>query len=171
MSYKFVKTKDMEIGKIYYHFSKKFDTAKWIRLINLNDKSTHFHCFSSEYFNHINNDESFNFLIGLEFDDPFKSLMSKLFNMITDGEPYGIISEEFNTTIKIISDVSYLRFNNPRKDFFDENILLEVLDIENFPFKEITSPKLSQRNWIKDWRCKTLSKEDMRELKISSILI
>lgn len=158
MSYKFVKTKDMEIGKIYYHFSKKFDTAKWIRLIKLNDKSTHFYCFSSEYFNHINNDESFNFLIELDFD------YSKLFKMITDGEPYGIISEEFNVTIKLISDISYLRFNNPRKDFFDENILLEVLDIENFPFKE--TPK-----WIKDWRCKTLSKEDMRELKISSILI
>lgn len=166
MSYKFVKTKDMEIGKIYYHFSKKFDNARWIRLINLNEKSKHFYCFSSEYFNHINNDESFNFLIELDFDD-----MSKLFKMITDGEPYGIISEEFNVTIKLISDISYLRFNNPRKEFFDKNILLEVLDIENFPFKEITSPKLSQRNWIKDWRCKILSKEDMRELKISSILI
>jgi hypothetical protein len=166
MSYKFVKTKDMEIGKIYYHFSKKFDNARWIRLINLNEKSKHFYCFSSDYFSYIENDENFNFLIGLEFDD-----MSKLFNMITDGEPYGIISEEFNTTIKIISDVSYLRFNSPRKDFFDENILLEILDIQNFTFKEITAPKLSQMFWKKDWRCETLSKEDMRELKISSIII
>lgn len=166
MSYKLVKTKDMKVGKIYYHYSKKFDIAKWIRLVNLNDKSTHFYCFHSEYFSHISNDESFNFLVGLDFDD-----MGKLFNMIANGEPDGIISEEFNVTIKMISDVSYLRFNNPKKDFFDKNVLLEVVDIENFPFKEITAPKMSQRYWTKDWRCKILSKEDIRDLKISSILI
>lgn len=158
-SYKAVKVNDMQLGKIYYHYSSRFNNCKWVRLVDKLGNSDHFSCVVTEKLNVLMNNDLFDKYVNMDWSDRIE------FDMKKDEEPFGVLSDRFGLNTSEISDLSYYRFNQPRKEFYDSNILLEVLDFDKFPFSVI----YCDNNWVKDYACRVLSKSDLRDLKIQSL--
>ena len=166
-SYLSVKSSQMEMGKIYHHYSSQFDNANWVRLVDHLGGSDRMVVISSDYFSYISDNDLVERYSSMKWDDSLE-----FHRMLNDSvsHPYGVIAELFGIEISDVHRFSHLRFSQPRKDFYDSNILLEVLDIEEFPFKRVTVPKLSEYNWQKDWVPLTLVKDDIRDIKLHHIL-
>jgi hypothetical protein len=166
-SYLSVKTSQMVIGKVYYHYSSRFNNTKWVRLVDYLGDSDYMSVISSDHFNYISDDDLVQRYASMKWDDRIE-----FHRMINDDtvHPYSIIAERCKININDLNSFSYLRFSQPRKEFYDSEILLEVLDIEQFPFKIITAPKLSEYTWKKDFFPNSLNKNDIRDIKINHIL-
>ena len=168
----------MVIGKVYYHYSSGFNNAKWVRVLKTDNNqysngvffftlASHMSVISSDHFNYISDDDLVQRYASMKWDDRIE-----FHRMINDevSHPFSIIAERCKINIKDLNSFSYLRFSQPRKEFYDSEILLEVLDIEEFPFKIITAPKLSEYTWKKDFFTRPLNKNDIRDIKINHIL-
>jgi hypothetical protein len=167
-SYLSVKSHQMTTDKIYYHYSKQYNSlnwsnAKWVRLIDYLNNSEHMSIISSDYWLTISNDNLIKKYASMKSDD-----RSQFHYMINDttSHPYDVIAEKCKINPSDINDLSQLRFSQPRKEFYDSQILLEVLDIEKFPFANIVQPK----NWKKNWIPSLLTKDDIRDIKLNHIL-
>ena len=166
-TYLSVKSSQMEVGKIYYHYSSRFNNSKWVRLVDYLGDSDHMSVITSDYFTYISDNDLVQRYASMKWNDRLE-----FHSMLNDdtAHPYSVIAELFGIEVSDVSNFSYLSFSQPRKEFYDSNILLEVLDIEDFPFKRITVPKLSDYNWKKNWVPLRLNKDGIRDIKLNQIL-
>lgn len=157
-SYRSIKTKDMMMGKIYYHYSSQFNNARFVRLAEKITDSEHLTIISSSYYTKISNDKVVEMYVNMEWQQR-QELEIKLGDDVM--HPDSVISEQFNIPKSMIDNIRLLKYHQPRRQFFDESILLEITNINGFPFKV----KLEDESL-----CRPLKKADIRQLKIEAIL-
>lgn len=158
LSYRPVKTKDMVMGKIYYHYSSQFNNARFVRLTEKITDSDHLTIISSSYYTKISNDKVIERYVNMEWQQR-QELEIKLNDDVM--HPDSVISEKFNIPKSMIDIIRLLKYHQPRRKFFDQNILLEITNIDEFPFKV----KLEDESL-----CMPLKRADIRQLKIEEIL-
>lgn len=88
-SYKVVKVNDMQLGKIYYHYSSRFNDCKWVRLVDKLGASDHFSCVVTEKLNVLMDNDLFDKYVNMSASDRIE------FDMKKDEEPFGILSDRF----------------------------------------------------------------------------
>lgn len=150
---------DLKCGKIYFHYSEKLNNAIFFRLTAPVKDLDHINIIFSSLYNALDDSivDEYN---KMKHDDKLK-----LSDMFMDDivHPDSVMAKECNIKdSKLVSDFVKIKPAQPRKEFFSLNILLEVTDIDLFPFKS---------QFAGDTLTRSLSESEIRKIKLKQILL
>lgn len=150
---------DLKCGKIYFHYSEKLSNAIFFRLTEPIKDLDHINIVFSSLYNAL--DDS----IVDEYNKMKHEDKLKLSNMFMDStvHPDSVMAKECNIKdAKLVRHFVKIRPAQPRKEFFSLNILLEVTDIDLFPFKT---------RFDGDMLSRALKESEIRKIKLKQIFL